>query len=159
MLKIKIKSLLQISKIAAALKKRGKKIVTTNGVFDILHPGHVLYLEQARQLGDVLIVGINSDASVRINKGKHRPITNQNSRATVLAALASVDYVFIFNEKDPRAWLAKIKPHIHVKASDYKMHEIIEKAVVEKHHGKIVLIKIKEPHSTTAIINKIKNLK
>jgi len=151
----KIKSLTELIKIVEKLKKQNKKIVTTNGVFDIIHYGHVKYLEEAKKLGDVLIVGVNSGKSVRQNKGNKRPINDEKSRLAVLAALESVDYVFLFNEKDPRNWLAKIKSNFHVKAGDYKPNQIIEKDVVEKYGGKIVMAGIQKNYSTTKIINKI----
>ena len=151
----KIKTLKQVILIVQKLKKQNKKIVTTNGVFDILHLGHVKYLEEAKKLGDVLIVGVNTDASVRKNKGDKRPINYEKSRIQVLAALESVDYVFLFDEKDPRKWLEKIKPDIHVKASDYKSSQIIEKDVIEQNNGKIVIAKMLNGYSTTQLINRI----
>lgn len=151
----KIKTLNQLVQIARKLKKQGKKIVTTNGVFDILHLGHVKYLEDAKRLRDVLVVGVNTDASVRLNKGNKRPINDEKARIGVLAGLESVDYAFLFNEKDPKKWLSKIKPDIHVKAGDYKMRQIVEKDVVEGNGGKIVIAKALKGYSTTALINKI----
>ena len=151
----KITTLNKLIPIVKKLKKQNKKIVTTNGVFDILHLGHVKYLEQAKKLGDVLIVGVNTDYSVKLNKGDRRPINNEKSRASVLAALESIDYVFLFNEKGPKIWLEKIKPNIHVKAGDYKLSQIIEKNVVENNGGRIVIAKMKKNYSTTALINKI----
>ena len=153
----KIKTLNQLIQIVQKLKSKNKKIVTTNGVFDILHLGHVKYLEMAKKLGDILIVGINTDKSVKQNKGPKRPINNEKSRLNVLAALESVDYVFLFNEKDPREWLEKIKPNFHVKSRYYKINQIIEKDAVEKNNGKIVISKMEKNHSTTSIINKILN--
>lgn len=155
MIDSKIKTLNQLIKIANKLKSQNKKIVTTNGIFDILHAGHVKYLEQAKKLGDVLIVGVNKDKSVKQNKGDKRPINDEKSRLIVLAALESVDYVFMFDEKDPRNWLDILKPNIHVKAGDYKLSKIIEKNVVEKNGGKIVIAKIEKGYSTTNLINKI----
>ena len=155
MIEQKIRSLEELLQIVDKLKKQKKKIVTTNGVFDILHIGHVKYLEKAKKLGDVLIVGVNTDASVKLNKGDKRPINDEKSRIAVLAALESVDYVFLFNEKDPLKWLSKIKPHFHVKASDYEINQIIEKDAVEKNGGKIILAKMIKGYSTTRIINKI----
>ena len=155
MINSKIKTLNELIKIVQTLKSQGKKIITTNGVFDILHYGHVKYLEEAEKMGNVLIVGVNTDKSVKENKGDKRPINNQKSRLSVLAALESVDYVFLFGEKDPRGWLNKIKPDIHVKAGDYKLSQIIEKAVVEKNNGKVVISKAEKNYSTTRIINKI----
>jgi len=151
----KIVSLKKIVSIVANLKRNNKKIVTTNGVFDILHLGHVKYLENAKKLGDVLIVGVNTDSSVKQLKGINRPINGQESRIGVLASLESIDYVFLFNEGDPREWLSKIKPSIHVKAGDYKINQIIEKQIVEENGGKIVIVKMLEGHSTTGLINKI----
>lgn len=155
MINSKIKTLNQLIKIVQKLKSQNKKIVTTNGVFDILHYGHVKYLEQAKKLGDILIAGINTDKSVKENKGDKRPINGEKSRISVLAALESVDYVFLFNEKDPRNWLDKIKPNVHVKAGDYKLSQIIEKNVVERNGGKIAIAKAEKGHSTTGLINKI----
>ncbi len=151
----KIKTLNQLIKIVNKLKKQNKKIVTTNGVFDILHLGHVKYLEAAKKLGDVLIVGVNTDSSVRQIKGNKRPINDEKSRMGVLAGLESVDYVFLFNEKDPRIWLSKIKPDFHAKAGDYRLNQIIEKDVVEKNNGKVAIVKIEKGYSTTGIIKKI----
>ncbi len=154
----KIKPLNEIISIVQKLKKQNKKIVTTNGVFDILHPGHVQYLEEAKNRGDLLVVGVNSDESVRQNKGSKRPINDEISRISVVAALESVDYLFIFNEKYPKAWLKKIKPHFHVKADDYQIDRVIEKNVVEENGGKIILIPISKGYSTTNLIKKIVNL-
>lgn len=151
----KIKTLKELIPIVKNLKKHNKVIVTTNGVFDIIHPGHVKYLESAKNLGDVLIVAVNTDFSVKMNKGDKRPINNEKSRMEVLAGLESVDYVFLFNEKDPREWLEKIKPNLHVKAGDYKLSGIIEKSTVEKNKGKIVLAKLEKGYSTTSIISKV----
>ena len=155
MIKNKIKTLNEIIPIVEKLKKKNKRIVTTNGVFDILHYGHVKYLEQAKILGDILIVGVNTDKSVKQNKGDERPINDEKSRMSVLAALKSVDYVFLFDEKDPRNWLNKLKPNIHVKAGDYKLNQIIEKDVVESNGGKVMIVKAEKGYSTTDLINKI----
>lgn len=154
----KIKTLKQLIPIIERLKKQNKKIVTTNGVFDILHLGHVKYLEEAKKLGDVLIVGVNSDASVKMNKGDKRPVNDEKSRIGVLAGLESIGYVFLFDEKNPIKWISQIKPDFHVKAGDYKFGQIIEKDVVEKNGGKIVIAKMEKGHSTTGLINKIINL-
>ena len=155
MIKNKIKTLKELILIVERLKKQDKKIVTTNGVFDILHYGHVKYLEQAKRLGDILIVGVNTDKSVKQNKGDKRPINDEKSRMSVLAALKSVDYVFLFDEKDPRNWLNKLKPNIHVKAGDYKLSKIIEKGAVESNGGKVMIVKAEKGYSTTDLINKI----
>ena len=155
MINSKIKSLKELIPIVQSLKSQNKKIITTNGVFDILHYGHVKYLEEAKKSGDVLIVGVNTDKSVKENKGDKRPINDEKSRMSVLAALESVDYVFLFDEKDPRDWLSKLKPNVHVKAGDYKLNQIIEKDIVERNGGKIVIAKAVKIYSTTKIINKI----
>lgn len=155
MAKEKIKTLEELKEIIKNLKKQNKKIVTTNGVFDILHLGHVKYLQEAKKLGDILIVAINSDSSVKQIKGPKRPINNQEARAEVLSALEFVDYVVIFNETNPVKILSEIKPNIHVKGGDYKINQIIEKNVVEKNNGKIVLIPEIKGYSTTDLINKI----
>lgn len=151
----KITTLKSLVPIVNKLKAKNKKIVTTNGVFDILHPGHVGYLQKAKKLGDVLIVGVNADISVKQIKGDKRPVNDEKSRIAVLAGLESVDYTFLFDEKDPRSWLVKLKPDIHVKAGDYKPAEIIEKDVVEKNKGKIVIVRMEKGFSTTSLINKI----
>ncbi len=155
MINQKIKTLKGLTPIVNKLKSKNKKIVTTNGVFDILHLGHVKYLEEAKKLGNVLIVGVNTDYSVKQNKGDKRPINDEKSRMGVLAGLESVDYVFLFNEKDPKKWLSRLKPDIHVKAGDYKISEIIEKDVVEKNGGKIIIAKMEKGYSSTDLINKI----
>ncbi len=151
----KIKSIKEIENAVSELKKKGKKIVTTNGCFDILHIGHSRYLKEAKKLGDVLIVGVNTDSSVKSFKGDKRPINNENARAELVASLDCVDYVFLFSYPDPRKILEKIKPDIHAKGADRKIWQIIEKSVVEKNGGKIVLIPVAEGYSTTSLINKI----
>ncbi|MBI2658923.1 D-glycero-beta-D-manno-heptose 1-phosphate adenylyltransferase [Candidatus Woesearchaeota archaeon] len=155
MINKKIITLQKLIPIVQKLKKQNKKIVTTNGVFDILHFGHVRYLEKAKKLGDVLIVGVNTDSSVKQNKGDKRPINDEKSRIAVLAGLESVDYAFLFGEKDPRSWISSIKPDVHVKAGDYKLGQIIEKNVVEKNNGKIIIVKAEKGYSTTGLINSI----
>ena len=160
MSKEKIKALEELKEIVKELKKQNKIIITTNGVFDILHLGHIKYLQEAKKLGDVLIVAINSDDSVKQIKGPERPINSEQSRAEVLATLSFVDYIIIFNETDPVKILSEIKPTIHVKGGDYNIDEIIEKDIVEKNNGKIVLIPEIKGYSTTDLINKIiKNYK
>jgi rfaE bifunctional protein nucleotidyltransferase chain/domain len=142
--------------LVAREKKKGKRIVTTNGCFDLLHIGHIRSLTEAKAMGDILVVGINSDASVRALKGKSRPVVSERERAEIVASLKPVDAVFIFNEKNPSAWLAKLRPHIHTKGSDRSMDEIIEKRVVERGGGRIALLSLKKGRSTTALINKIR---
>ena len=152
----KVRSLASVVAFVRDEKKKGKRIVTTNGCFDILHVGHVRSLTAAKALGDVLVVGINSDASVRALKGKDRPVVSERERAEIVASLKPVDAVFIFGEQDPRKWLAKVKPDFHAKGSDRKMDEIIEKDIVERGGGKIVLLSLRKGKSTTNLIKKIK---
>ncbi len=158
MLKQKIKTINELKDIVENLKKQNKIIVTTNGVFDILHIGHIRYLKEAKKLGDVLIVAINSDLSTKKIKGPKRPLNNENDRAEALAALECVDYVAIFNEENPIKILEEIKPNIHVKGGDYNINQIIEKDTIEKNNGKIVLIPEIKGYSTTELIKKIVKL-
>ncbi|MBL7055063.1 D-glycero-beta-D-manno-heptose 1-phosphate adenylyltransferase [Candidatus Woesearchaeota archaeon] len=155
MTKQKIKTMEELKKIIKNLKSQNKKIVTTNGVFDILHLGHIKYLQEAKKLGDILAIALNSDSSVKQIKGPQRPINDQEARAEVLASLEFVDYIVIFNETDPVKILSEIKPDIHVKGGDYKLGEIIEKDIVEKNNGKIILIPEIKGYSTTNLIDKI----
>lgn len=152
----KVKPLAEILKIVSRAKREGKKIVTTNGCFDLFHIGHLKSLETAKTYGDLLIVGVNSDRSVRINKSPGKPIIPAKERAEIIAALAAVDYVFIFNSKTASPWIKKIKPHFHAKGADRKIEQIIERDVIEKNGGKIILT----PHikSTTEIIKRIKKI-
>lgn len=151
----KVLALREVLRLAKAAKAAKKTVVTTNGCFDILHVGHVRYLEEAKGHGDILIVGVNSDASVRANKGPTRPINTELERAELIASLKPVDAVFIFGETTPHAWLAKIKPHVHVKGADRKIHEIVEKDIVEQHGGRIVLARVVQGKSTTNIVRKL----
>lgn len=151
----KIKTIKELKDISEKLRNQNKKVITTNGVFDILHIGHIRYLKEAKKLGDVLIVGINSDSSVKRIKGPERPLNNEKDRAEALAALKCVDFVTIFNEETPIKILEQIKPNIHVKGGDYNINQIIEKDIVEKNNGKIVLIPEVKGYSTTDLINKI----
>jgi glycerol-3-phosphate cytidylyltransferase len=141
----------------APLRDRGKVIVTTNGCFDILHAGHLSYLQEASELGDILVVGINSDSSVKRLKGYNRPINSEEDRATIIAALKPVDFALIFEEDEPSAFLDTIKPDIHVKGGDYKPEELPERVVVERHGGKIAILSFKSGHSTTSIIEKMRD--
>lgn len=139
---------------AAHARNEGQKVVTTNGCFDILHVGHVRNLQFARSLGDVLFVGINSDQSVQANKGPERPIVPAEERAEVIASLSCVDKVFIFDSLTPIEWLEQIQPAFHVKGSDRTMDQVVEKDVVEKHGGQIVLFPHTQRHSSTTIIER-----
>jgi rfaE bifunctional protein nucleotidyltransferase chain/domain len=154
----KIKNINQLKYISEKLRNENKTVITTNGVFDIIHIGHIRYLQEAKKLGDVLIVGINSNSSVKNIKGPKRPLNNENDRAEALAALECVDYVAIFDENDPIMFLQAIKPNIHVKGGDYNINQIIEKDTVEENKGKIILIPEIKGYSTTDLIKKIAEL-
>ena len=149
-----IKTLSEIVTLSTELKARGKKIIFTNGCFDLLHAGHVRYLETAKGLGDVLILGLNSDRSVTTLKGQGRPINTQMDRAYILAALEAVDYVVIFDEDTPYKLIKAIKPHTLVKGSDYKGEEVIGQDIVEE----LKLVDFVEDKSSTNIIEKIQNV-
>jgi len=137
------------------VRKSGQKIVFTNGCFDIMHVGHVRYLADAGSEGDLLVVGLNSDASVRIIKGDKRPIVRQNHRAEVLASLGCVDFIVIFDEPDPLKLIQTLKPDVLVKGEDWTEDEIVGAESVKSLGGKIVRISFVEESSTTAIIEKI----
>jgi glycerol-3-phosphate cytidylyltransferase len=145
----------ELVNIVADLKKQNKTIVTTNGCFDIIHAGHVRYLKEAKELGDVLIVCLNSDASVQRLKGPTRPLNHEDDRAEVMSALKAVDYVVLFEDDTPVEILAQIKPSIHVKGGDYTEDTLPETKVIKEGGGKIQFIKFVEGRSTTNIINKI----
>jgi D-glycero-beta-D-manno-heptose 1-phosphate adenylyltransferase len=139
-----------------ARRREGKRIVFTNGVFDLLHPGHVRYLQQARVLGDALIVAINSDRSVRANKGGGRPITPDAERAEILGALACVDAVVIFDEDTPHAIISAIQPDVLVKGADWAENAIVGRDIVEARGGRVVRIGLEPGHSTTELIQRIR---
>ena len=145
-----------ISTLAAVLKRAGERLVLTNGCFDILHRGHVEYLKKARSLGDVLIVGVNTDQSVRSYKGEGRPINTEDDRATVVAALAAVDYVVLFEERTAENLVRLVRPDIYVKGADYKVKDIPEAQIVLGYGGRVELIDFVQGRSTTNIISKIK---
>ena len=155
MLRKKIKSLMALRKIILRLKSKGKKIVFTNGCFDILHYGHVKYLEDAKGKGDILVVGINSNASVRQIKGKARPIVDEKDRLSVIAALESVDYAFLFNEKTPLKAIETLNPDILIKGSDWGIPSIVGAGFVLANGGKVLTIKLVKGRSTTNLIKKI----
>ena len=139
----------------ASLKSQGKKIVSTNGCFDILHVGHIRYLQKSAALGDILVVCLNSDRSVKALKGDSRPLNNENDRAEVLAALGCVDFVVIFDEDTPVNYLAQIKPDIHTKGGDYDINTLPEAKVITDNGGRVEFISFVEGKSTTNIINKM----
>ena len=137
------------------LKDKGSKIVFTNGCFDILHVGHVRYLQAAKDLGDVLIVGLNTDASVKRLKGDNRPINNEADRAEVLLALKSVDHVVFFGEQTAESLIAEVKPNIYVKGGDYTLDTLPESKIVQSYGGRVEFIPMVAGRSTTNVINKI----
>jgi rfaE bifunctional protein nucleotidyltransferase chain/domain len=138
-------------------RAEGRRVVFTNGVFDLLHPGHVRYLQHARSLGDILIVGLNADASVRRNKGPGRPITPQDERAEVLAALECVDAVVIFEEDTPAEIVRLVEPDVLVKGADWPADQIVGRDTVEARGGRVVLVAVEQGYSTSTIVERIKH--
>ncbi len=151
----KIFSINRLVKIISSLKKRRKKIVFTNGCFDILHTGHISYLKKARLLGDVLVVAINSNESVKSIKGRNRPINSLRDRMEIIASLEMVDYVCPFNQPTPLGVINKLLPHVLVKGGDWKKSEIVGSDVVRRHGGIIRTIPFKKGYSTTKLIKKL----
>ena len=154
----KIKAFEEAPSIVAFLKRRGRKVVFTNGCFDILHNGHVRYLAAARALGDALIIAVNSDASVRLIKGPNRPITPQAERLELLAAFSFVDYVFAFDDNDPLRVIEALLPDVLVKGSDWALDEIVGRDVVESHGGRVERIDLVGGISTTKIMEHAKRV-
>ena len=144
-------------RLVAELRQQRRVIVFTNGVFDLLHPGHVRYLAEARRQGDALIVGINSDASVRrLSKGPNRPLTPEHERGELLGALTAVDAVVIFDEDTPLEIVAALQPDVLVKGADWAADAIVGREVVEARGGKVVRIPLAEGYSTSAIIERLR---
>ncbi|HEV8243496.1 MAG TPA: D-glycero-beta-D-manno-heptose 1-phosphate adenylyltransferase [Nitrospirales bacterium] len=141
-----------------ARRARKERIVFTNGCFDLLHVGHTRYLQEARKLGDCLVVGLNSDASVRAIKSDGRPVVPQAQRAEVLAALACVDHVVIFDEPDPQNLIARVQPDILVKGGDWPIDQIVGREIVQARGGRVVTIPLVPDVSTTSLIRRIKTL-
>jgi D-glycero-beta-D-manno-heptose 1-phosphate adenylyltransferase len=141
---------------AERLRRNGQRSVFTNGVFDLVHPGHIRYLREARALGDALIVAVNSDRSVRANKGDARPITPEHERAEVLLALASVDAVVIFDEPTPHQIIGRIQPDVLVKGADWGPTEIIGRDIVEARGGRVVRIELAPGFSTTGLVERVR---
>ncbi|MGB9856899.1 MAG: D-glycero-beta-D-manno-heptose 1-phosphate adenylyltransferase [Dictyoglomaceae bacterium] len=154
----KIKNREELRKIVEDLKKEGKIIVFTNGCFELLHPGHIELLEKAKSLGDILIVGINSDNSVRQIKGEKKLILDEESRLRLVASIGVVDYVILFDEVTPENVIMELKPNIHVKGGDYKIEDLPEAKVVERYGGKVYIFPLLPEFSTTRLIEKILNL-
>jgi D-beta-D-heptose 7-phosphate kinase/D-beta-D-heptose 1-phosphate adenosyltransferase len=139
---------------ADGIRRSGRTLVFTNGVFDLLHPGHVRYLQDARRLGDALIVAVNSDRSVRANKGPSRPVNPQLERCEVLAALGAVDAVVVFDEETPLAIIGRIQPDVLVKGADWGPNDIVGREIVESRGGRVVRIALAEGYSSTELIRR-----
>lgn len=146
----------ELERVSAELRSQGKRIVATNGCFDIVHVGHVRILNAAREQGDVLIVGVNSDDSVRRLKGPTRPVNSEADRAEVVANLRPVDYVSVFDEDTAIEFLTAVKPHIYVKGADYTTTSLPETPTVEKYGGEVRLLELVPGKSTTNIVNKMR---
>ena len=155
-LKEKIVSQDQALKELKAWREKNKKIVFTNGCFDIIHPGHIDYLSQARDLGDILVLGLNTDQSVRrLNKGSNRPINDERTRAYVLAGLASVDLIVFFDEETPYNLIKLLQPNVLVKGKDYEVEKIIGFDILKENGGEVITIPFIDGYSTSSLIKKI----
>ena len=154
----KVVSFDKIKAVIKQEKAKKKKIVFTNGCFDILHAGHVSYLERARSFGDFLVLGLNSDESIREIKGASRPIVEQNQRAIVLSAMTCIDCIVIFDQKDPAILIKEVLPDVLVKGADWEEHEIIGADIVKENKGVVKRIKFEQDVSTTKIIKRIGKL-
>ena len=154
-MKQKVKARRELLRIINDLKVEGKRIVFTNGCFDLLHIGHVRYLEEAKALGDVLVVGVNSDASVRKLKGPKRPILPEAERAEILSGLGCVDYITLFDEIDPLKLITSLRPNVLVKGGDWTKEQTVGKEVVERSGGEVVIIPFVKGASTSNLIQTI----
>lgn len=155
MLTSKIKSLKSLKKVARTLHKQGKTIVFTNGCFDLLHVGHIKYLEEAKRQGDILIVALNSDVSVRRIKGPRRPLVGQKDRLSIIAGLSSVDYVCLFGEATPIKVIKALRPDVLVKGADWKRKGIVGSELVRSYGGKVATVRFIKGRSTSRMIKKI----
>lgn len=159
----KLYSLAQLTKIIEGQKKKGKQVVLANGCFDLIHIGHIRYLKESKKKGDILVVALNSDSSVRKLKGKGRPILNENERAEIISSFSFVDYITFFNEEKVDKVLLSLKPHVHAKGSDYTEETVPEKETVQDYGGKIAITGGPKVKSTSKLIEeiaaKIKNIK
>ena len=155
LLEKKIADLRKLKELIPHLKSRGKKVVFTNGCFDLLHYGHAKYLQDARKKGDILIVGINSDASVKRIKGKVRPVVGEKDRLRLVASLESVDYAVLFNEDTPLKIIKAVKPNVLVKGADWNRNNIVGRDIVLSYGGCVSTIKFIKGYSTTGLIRKI----
>ncbi|HUT04984.1 MAG TPA: D-glycero-beta-D-manno-heptose 1-phosphate adenylyltransferase [bacterium] len=154
----KIKTFEQMLPQVARLRRKGRTVVFTNGCFDLLHNGHVRYLAAARALGDVLVVGVNSDDSVRRIKGAGRPVVRENERVELLAGFWFVDYVFVFDDDDPLRVISSLLPDILVKGADWRLEQIVGRDVVEAHGGRVERIELVDDVSSSRIIELAKSL-
>lgn len=150
----KVKALLSLQKIISSLKNKGNRIVFTNGCFDIIHPGHIKILKEAKSKGDILVVGLNSDSSIKRIKGHNRPVMSQGARLIVLSAIEYVDFIVVFNQDTPYEAIKALKPDVLIKGEDWQKDKIIGREFVKK----IFRIKFHPGYSTTSIIQKIKNV-
>ncbi len=155
MMQEKIKRKEDLQRIIEDLKAKGKRIVFTNGCFDLLHLGHIRYLEKAKSLGDILVVGVNSDRSVQSLKGPERPILPEEERAEILSGLECVDYITVFDEQTPLELISSLQPHILVKGGDWTKETTVGKEVVERSGGKVVILPFEEGSSTSNLIETI----
>ncbi|MDA3780687.1 MAG: D-glycero-beta-D-manno-heptose 1-phosphate adenylyltransferase [Bacteroidales bacterium] len=155
LVKSKIVSLETIKEILKSKNRKSKKIVFTNGCFDIIHRGHIEYLAQAANYGDILIIGVNTDKSVKKIKGENRPVQDEYARAMILAALHFVNYIVLFDDDTPYNLIKEINPNILIKGSDYKKQDIVGYDIVTKNNGDVITIDFLEGYSTTSIIKKL----
>ena len=154
----KVRSLAALAGIVRRAKLRNRIVVVANGCFDLLHAGHVSLLERARRQGDLLIVAINSDRSVRALKGPHRPVVTARDRAVVLASLESVDYVTVFNELTPQRVIARLRPHVLVKGADWSAGRVVGRDIVERGGGKLVRVPLLAGRSTSRLMQRLRSL-
>lgn len=156
-MKSKLRKLNELQTIVKTAKKCGKKVVFANGVFDILHVGHVRYLREARTFGDILIVAVNSDLSTKLIKGESRPFTSEGERIEILNELRCVDFIIIFDDKDVKRLLLELKPDIQVKGTDYTIDTVPEREIVIGYGGSVMIAGDEKTHSSTQIIEMIRN--
>lgn len=152
-------SIEEVESLVAGWRREGRSVVFTNGVFDILHPGHLRYLQAARAQGDHLVVGVNSDRSVRANKGPSRPINPESERAEMLAALTCVEAVVVFDEETPAEIVRRLQPDVLVKGADWPADQIVGRDTVEARGGRVVRVPVEEGYSTSAIIDRVRRLR
>jgi len=153
----KVYPLNDLKKIIQAEKSKGKKVIFANGVFDILHVGHIRYLKGARELGDILVVAVNSDASVKSYKGDDRPHTPEAERLEILASLDMIDYLVLFSDPDVGRLLLELEPHVQAKGTDYTEETVPEKDIVASYGGKVAIVGDPKDHSSTEMIQKVRN--